>query len=88
MSAARIARIGPGDAAAGDIFNDFDKWQDEDSWPALGSLKENDGDSGIEIVIDASSSRSKLRWDVKEALVISNKVLTAQGVSLRSVTLS
>jgi cytochrome P450/NADPH-cytochrome P450 reductase len=65
--------------AAGDIFNDFDKWQDEDLWPALGSHNEDEGDSGIELVVDTSSRRSKLRQDVKEALVVSNKVLTSEG---------
>jgi cytochrome P450 / NADPH-cytochrome P450 reductase len=75
----RISNIGLGDVAAGDIFNDFDKWQDEDFWPALGPISEDDGDVGIELVVDTSSRRSKLRQDVKEAIVVSNEVLTATG---------
>ncbi len=59
--------------AAGDIFNDFDKWQDEDFWLAL------DGGTGIKPAVDTSSRRSKLCQDVKEAIVVSNAVLTAEG---------
>lgn len=65
--------------AAGDIFNDFDKWQDEEFWPTLGPVTEDEGEAGIELVVDTSSRRSKLRQDVKEAIVVSNEVLTAEG---------
>ena len=75
----RISSIGLGDVAAGDIFNDFDKWQDENFWPALGSTGEEEADVGIELIIDSSSRRSKLRQDVREAIVVSNEVLTAKG---------
>jgi cytochrome P450 / NADPH-cytochrome P450 reductase len=75
----RISSIGLGDVAAGDIFNDFDKWQDEDFWPALGPVTEDEGDVGIELVVDTSSCRSKLRQDLKEAIVVGNEVLTAEG---------
>src|SRR5450432_3668143 len=79
--ASRISAIGLGDVAAGDIFNDFDKWQDEVFWPALGpsSPSQDEGDSGIDIEIDTSSRRSTLRQDVREAVVLSNQVLTAPG---------
>ncbi len=65
--------------AAGDIFNDFDKWQDEQLWPVIGGGKEVEGDSGIDLEIDTSSRRSTLRQDVKEAIVLSNELLTAEG---------
>lgn len=77
--ATRISDAGFGDVAAGDIFNDFDKWQDEVFWPALGPFKEDGVDAGIELEIDTASRRSTLRQDVREAIVISNKVLTAPG---------
>jgi cytochrome P450 / NADPH-cytochrome P450 reductase len=77
--AQRICNIGLGDVAAGDIFDDFDKWQDEDFWPAFGPVNEDEGDTGIELIVDTSSRRSKLRQDVKEAIVVSNEVLTATG---------
>ncbi|PMD30907.1 fatty acid hydroxylase [Hyaloscypha variabilis F] len=78
--ATKIAEIGLGDVAAGDIFNDFDKWQDEQLWPALGEKGDAEDESGIEIEVDTDSRRSRLRQDVKEAVVVSNKLLTAEGV--------
>jgi len=65
--------------AAGDIFNDFDKWQDEQLWPALGGDSDAEYESGIEIEVDTDSRRSKLRQDVKEAVIVSNQLLTAEG---------
>jgi cytochrome P450/NADPH-cytochrome P450 reductase len=76
--ASRIAEIGLADVAAGDIFNEFDKWQDEQLWPALGGGNDSE-ESGIEIEIDTDSRRSTLRQDVREAVVVSNRVLTAEG---------
>jgi cytochrome P450/NADPH-cytochrome P450 reductase len=76
--ATRIAEMGLGDVAAGDIFNDFDKWQDEQLWSALGVEKDTSEESGIELDIDTSARRSNLRQDVKEAVVVSNQVLTAE----------
>lgn len=72
-----MAEMGLGDVAAGDIFNDFDKWQDEVFWPALGGTKEENNESGIEITIDTASRRSTLRQNVREAIVLGNEVLTA-----------
>ena len=71
--------MGLGDVAAGDIFNDFDRWQDEQLWSALGSDAEPEEEVGLEIDIDTGSRRSKLRQDVKEAVVISNQLLTKEG---------
>jgi cytochrome P450/NADPH-cytochrome P450 reductase len=77
--ATRLADLGLGDVAAGDIFNDFDKWQDEKLWPALGGKGETQEESGIDIEVDTDSRRTKLRQDVKEAVIISNELLTAEG---------
>lgn len=78
--ATAITKIGLGDVAAGDIFNDFDKWQDEELWSALGGNEETEEEAGMEVEIDTGSRRSKLRQDVKEAVVISNQLLTKEGV--------
>ncbi|KAH8751145.1 fatty acid hydroxylase [Hyaloscypha sp. PMI_1271] len=78
--ATQIADLGLGDVAAGDIFDDFDKWQDEQLWPALGGKGDAEDEAGIEIEVDTDSRRSKLRQDVKEAVIVSNQVLTAEGV--------
>jgi cytochrome P450 / NADPH-cytochrome P450 reductase len=76
--ATKIADIGLGDVGAGDVFNDFDKWQDEQFWSALGGDVDTE-ESSFEIEIDTASRRSKLRQDVKEAIVVSNELLTAEG---------
>jgi cytochrome P450/NADPH-cytochrome P450 reductase len=51
--AVQIAEFGLGDVATGsDIFNDFDRWQDEHLWSALGGdVKE---ESGLEVEIDTN----------------------------------
>ncbi|KAH9204492.1 putative cytochrome P450 oxidoreductase OrdA-like protein [Leptodontidium sp. 2 PMI_412] len=77
--ATQIAKMGLGDVAAGDIFNDFDRWQDEQLWSALGGDAETEEEVGLEIDIDTGSRRSKLRQDVKEAVVMSNELLTKDG---------
>ncbi|TID25135.1 fatty acid hydroxylase [Venturia nashicola] len=78
--ATRLADAGFGDVAAGDIFNDFDKWQDEIFWPAFGDIKSSsEDDAGFDIEIDTSSRHTTLRQDVKEAIIRSNEVLTAEG---------
>lgn len=78
--ATKITDTGLGDVAAGDIFNDFDKWQDEQLWVALGGDAELE-ESGLDIEIDTDSRRSKLRQDVQEAVIISNTLLTAESES-------
>ena len=77
--ASRIAEIGLGDVASGDIFSDFDKWQDEQLWASLGASVSG-VEAGLNIEINTESSKLKLRQDVKEAVVVSNTVLTATGV--------
>jgi cytochrome P450/NADPH-cytochrome P450 reductase len=76
--AGKIAEIGLGDVAGGDIFDDLDKWQDEQFWPSLGGEVDTE-ESGIEIEIDTASRPSTLRQDVKKAIVVRNELLTAQG---------
>ncbi|RDL29977.1 Bifunctional cytochrome P450 reductase [Venustampulla echinocandica] len=76
--AEKIADIGLGDVAGGDIFGDFDKWQDENLWKALGG-NADEQEAGIDVEVDTSSRRSRLRQDVKEAIVLSNELLTTEG---------
>jgi len=78
--ATKIAAIGLGDMAAGNAYDDFDKWQDEQLWTRLDDTPKDVNDVGLEIEIDVDSRRSSLRHDVKEAVVISNKLLTSEGV--------
>lgn len=74
--------------AAGDIFNDLDKRQEEDFWPTLGRITEEEGNTGIELVVDASSCWLKARQDIKEVIVVSKMVSTAKGeLEKRSIVL-
>ncbi|KAJ8069548.1 hypothetical protein OCU04_003198 [Sclerotinia nivalis] len=78
--ATRIVDSGFGDVSAGDIFEAFDKWQDTYLWTQLTSSADSGEDVGLEIDIDSSARSSRLRQDVRESIVLSNKVLTAPGV--------
>lgn len=78
--ATRLVEIGLGDVAAGDIFNDFDRWQDEQLWSVIGGDSDIKEEAGLDLEIDTESRRSNLRQDVKEAIVVSNEILTAKGV--------
>ncbi|KAB8293717.1 hypothetical protein EYC80_009202 [Monilinia laxa] len=77
--ASRIGETGLGDVAAGDIFEAFDEWQDSCLWTKITSSAEHGEDVGLEIDIDSTSRSSTLRQDVRESIVLSNKVLTAPG---------
>ncbi|EHL03422.1 putative Bifunctional P-450:NADPH-P450 reductase [Glarea lozoyensis 74030] len=78
----RIAALGLGDVAKGDIFNDFDYWQDNVLWPAIqgsGSSTKNVV-AELDLEIDTSARSQTLRQDLQGAVVLSNKILTALGV--------
>ena len=78
--AKRIAPRGVADAANNDVFNDYEKWEEQVFWPAI---KERFGDgetandsAQLDIEISTSLRASHLRADVKEAIVIKNENLT------------
>lgn len=77
--ATRVTDVGLGDVADGDIFNHFDKWQDEQLWSSIGGDVDPAEEGTVEVDIDTDARKSTLRQDVREATVISNKVLTAPG---------
>lgn len=83
--ATRIAPIGVSDAAAGDIFTEFENWEDKEFWPAMKNrygASEPAGNS-IETNLDVEISTprsSTLRQDVREACVEEIQVLSAPGV--------
>lgn len=87
--ATRLVKIGLSDAA-GDIFTDFETWEDEVLWPAL-KTKYNIGDlsdkdttvTGAVNVTVTSPRTSGLRQDVSEALVMESRVLTAEGEPIK-----
>jgi cytochrome P450/NADPH-cytochrome P450 reductase len=83
----KLVSMGTTDAAQGDIFTDFETWEDRVLWPALrekyGS-SEAEGDASMEATVDVdiSSPRSKiLRQDVREARVEEVVVLSGSGVT-------
>ena len=84
----RLAERGYADAAAGDMFNDFDRWEDEVLWPAIkrdfgGSDNELEAVSGLNVEINPSCRRSYLNQDVQEAIVMEVKVLTGEQESAK-----
>ncbi|OCK76470.1 bifunctional P-450/NADPH-P450 reductase [Lepidopterella palustris CBS 459.81] len=84
--AKRIAPLGTANAAAGDIFTDFETWEDQVFWPAMvKQYGESDLPAGVafepNLDVEVSSPRSStLRQDVREAHVIKTEILSTPGV--------
>lgn len=81
--ASRIVPLGVTDASQGNMFTDFETWEDESFWPAMaekyGVATQSESDivpSGLSIEMSTPRS-STLRQDVKEAIVQDVKTLTA-----------
>lgn len=79
-----MAERGYADASTGDMFNDFDKWEDQMLWPSIRQdFGDNDANaeesSGLDVEITASARSSKLHQDVREAIITNIKVLTREG---------
>jgi cytochrome P450/NADPH-cytochrome P450 reductase len=83
----RICSRGSANAANGDMFSEFEKWEDEVFWPAMSKKYGGDGgatDSAAtqSLTVEVSSIRSsQLRADVYEARVIDAKILSQPGAS-------
>ncbi|KAF2019092.1 cytochrome P450 [Aaosphaeria arxii CBS 175.79] len=83
--ASRIAPIGAADAAAGDIFTDFEAWEDQVFWPAMreryGASEASGETYESKLDVEVSTPRSSnLRQDVREARVEEVSVLSAPGI--------
>ncbi|KAF2468655.1 cytochrome P450 [Lindgomyces ingoldianus] len=82
----RIAPLGTADAAGGDIFTEFENWEDQVFWPAMREKYrslDTPGASAYEtnLQVEISTPRSSnLRQDVREARVEEVTVLSAPGV--------
>ena len=84
----RIAERGAANAASGDMFSEFEAWEDETFWP---SIQNNYGgkaaqgstatDGGLQV--NVSHTRASLRQDVSEGKVISKRTLTAPGAPVK-----
>ncbi|KAL6704826.1 hypothetical protein ACN47E_007630 [Coniothyrium glycines] len=84
--ATRLVEMGTTDAAQGDIFTDFETWEDQVLWPALrekyGSMA-TVGESSLEATlhVEISAPRSSnLRQDVREARVEEVESLSARSI--------
>jgi len=81
----RLCEIGLTDAAEGQMFSDFEQWEDDLFWPAVKAKYgvssegvDGSGAGGGRISVRFSSPRSSaLRQDVKEAVVTETRRLTA-----------
>jgi len=88
-SGKRVAPRGYADAAKGDMFTDFETWEDQVFWPAMSKqYGTSDVDAGAPINpmvdVQVSSPRSStLRQDVEEAYVVMTKLLTAPAVAAK-----
>jgi cytochrome P450/NADPH-cytochrome P450 reductase len=83
--ATRLAPMGLADVASGDVFTDFETWEDEILWPSLAKKYHAEAKSvskakprGFDVLV-SSPRKTTLRQDVKEAVVIDAKVLTKGG---------
>jgi cytochrome P450/NADPH-cytochrome P450 reductase len=87
LGATQLVSMGSTDAASGDIFTDFETWEDQILWPALrekyGS-SEMEGEGLLEATLDVEISTPRstiLRQDVREARVEDVQVLSGTGVA-------
>jgi cytochrome P450 / NADPH-cytochrome P450 reductase len=80
----RIAAIGLSDAAKGDMFTDFETWEDTVFWPGMAEkygISEDDATQTTSMSVEVTAPRcSTLRQDVKEAFVVTTKDLTTPDV--------
>lgn len=82
----RIVPIGTTDAAKGDIFTDFETWEDQVFWPVMRErYGSSDAPAGVSfetsLEVEISSPRpSALRQDVREARVEEVEILSKPGV--------
>ncbi|OHW95197.1 cytochrome p450 [Colletotrichum incanum] len=82
LGATRITEIGLTDASSGEVFTNFESWEDEMLWPAMMSRYKttpNDNrEKGVEVVV-SNPRTSTLRQDVKQASVVDTEILTKGG---------
>ncbi|KAI9820039.1 MAG: hypothetical protein M1827_006610 [Pycnora praestabilis] len=79
-----LASRGMADAALGDIFNEFDKWEDCTLWPGIAEIH-GEGDISfnenpqLDLAITTQLRSSNLQQNVTAAKVLENRLLTAKG---------
>ncbi|KAF9880149.1 hypothetical protein CkaCkLH20_02103 [Colletotrichum karsti] len=83
LGATRLAEAGLTDASTGEVFTNFESWEDDVLWPALtNKYKTTSADDsktkGVDVTI-SNPRTSALRQDVKEASVVKAQTLTKGG---------
>ncbi|PHH62243.1 hypothetical protein CDD81_7303 [Ophiocordyceps australis] len=85
----RLLPIGAADAGAGDMFEDFETWEEKSLWPGLQAkygAEDNEANAGSGISVEVSVARKKkLRQEVEEAMVVSTQRLTQKGPEKRQI---
>ncbi|KAK0654544.1 putative bifunctional cytochrome P450 E-class, group I:NADPH-P450 reductase [Cercophora samala] len=74
-----ICDLGLTDVSQGEMFTDFEQWEDDVFWPAIkskyGSAVSKDGQQALEVQF-SNPRASTLRQDVEEAVVLEERILT------------
>ncbi|KAK3319439.1 putative bifunctional P-450:NADPH-P450 reductase [Apodospora peruviana] len=86
----RICKLGLTDASQGEILTDFEQWEDDVFWPAMGDIygispESADGESHLAPSLDVQFSApraSTLGQDVKEAVVVRAHTTTKAGAAV------
>ncbi|KKA18357.1 Fatty acid hydroxylase [Rasamsonia emersonii CBS 393.64] len=83
----RLCEMGLADSAHDDIFNDFDNWSESAFWPAISSTfraskteaaaKQR---SSLQVEVSSGLRAATLGLQLKESLVLENRLLTPPGV--------
>lgn len=83
----RISKRGFADAAGGNMFTEFEGWEDTDFWPAIqksygGTASSPDSveEPSITVSVSPQSRPTNLKQDVRGGMLIENRVLTAPGI--------
>lgn len=85
--ATAITERGLSDVAGGNVFDDFDTWQDEKLWPALAADTDpEDVPEALDMELSTKARATHLRHNVQEALVLKNELLTAPDVPEKRCT--
>lgn len=88
----RIAPRGEANAANGDMFSEFEAWEDDVFWPSIDKNYGGDETASAETAdaglhIEVSHTRASIRSDVSEAKVLSKKLLTSENAQSRKMTI-
>ncbi|VUC20882.1 unnamed protein product [Clonostachys rosea] len=87
LGASRVAEIGLADASGGNLFTEFETWEDNVLWPSLSKKFDVSSADAEElkktqtgVKVSLSTPRySTLRQEVKEAVVVETHTLTAKN---------